>query len=143
MDDELLKGHESILLVDDEEMIIDVSQQMLKMLGYRVYTARSGAEALTAYQQLHDCIDIVILDLMMPDMDGKDVYKRLQEMDPDVAVLFASGYDLDSESDEVASLNCEGFIQKPFNLKKLSFKIREALDKDTPLADSTSPQMVT
>ena len=127
---EFFGGSETILLVDDEEMIIDVDKQMLEKMGYRVYRARSGREAIDIYKKNMDHIDMVILDMIMPEMGGGDTYDRLKGVDPDVKVLLSSGYSLEGQVGEILERGCNGFIQKPFNIKGLSLKIREILDKE-------------
>ena len=130
MSDELLTGSESILIVDDEDMILDVGKQMMEKLGYEVYTASSGTKAIETYQTRKTDIDMVILDMVMPDMGGKEAYEELKKIDDHVLVLLSSGYSIDGEAEEIIECGCDGFIQKPFDLKHLSLKIREVLDKD-------------
>jgi signal transduction histidine kinase/ActR/RegA family two-component response regulator len=130
---EIMEGKGTVLLVDDEEMVVDVGEQMLKRLGYDVVLARSGAESLKVYQDHQDRIDMVILDMIMPDMGGGETYDRLKELDPAVKVLLSSGYSIDGQATEILERGCDGFIQKPFNLGSLSQKIREVLDDfETP-----------
>ena len=126
-DQKILTGSGTILLVDDEEMIIDVGAQVLKKLGYEVLTARHGKEAVAVYQQNSQRIAIVILDLIMPEMGGGETYDRLKEIDPDVKVLLSSGYSLDGQATEILNRGCDGFIQKPFSLKDLSQKLRKII----------------
>ena len=130
MSKELLTGSESILIVDDEDMILDVGKQMMEKLGYEVYTASSGTEAVEIYQTRKDDIDMVILDMIMPDMGGKEAYEELRNIDDHVLVLLSSGYGIDGEAEEIIASGCDDFIQKPFDLKHLSLKIREVLDKN-------------
>jgi PAS domain S-box-containing protein len=125
-----LKGSETVLLVDDEDMIIDVGQPMLEKMGYNVLIAKGGKEALEIYQKNEQEIDMVILDLIMPDIGGGETYDRLNEINPEIKVLLSSGYSIDGQAREILERGCHGFIQKPFNMKDLSQKIREILDKD-------------
>jgi two-component system cell cycle sensor histidine kinase/response regulator CckA len=124
------EGDETILLVDDEEIVIDVGSQLLEKLGYTVFDARGGKEAIQIYQENKDNIDMIILDMIMPDMGGSDVYDKIKTIDPDVKVLLSSGYSIDGQATEILKRGCNGFIQKPFNLKRLSRKIREVLNKN-------------
>ena len=124
------EGDETILLVDDEEMIIDVGIQLLEKLGYTVLEARGGREAIQTYQENKDNIDMIILDMIMPDLGGSEVYDKIKTIDPGVKVLLSSGYSVDGQATEILKRGCNGFIQKPFNLKKLSRKIREVLNKN-------------
>ncbi len=123
------EGDETILLVDDEEMIIDVGVQLLEKLGYTVLEARSGKEAIRIYQENKDIIDMIILDMIMPDIGGGEVYDKIKMIDPEVKVLLSSGYSVEGQATEILNKGCSGFIQKPFNLKSLSIKIREVLSK--------------
>ena len=120
-------GSETILLVDDEEMIIDVGAQILKKLGYEVVTARHGKEALEVYRQNSQRVAIVILDLIMPQMSGGETYDKLKEMDPNLKVLLSSGYSVDGQATDILNRGCDGFIQKPFTLKNLSEKLRQII----------------
>jgi two-component system cell cycle sensor histidine kinase/response regulator CckA len=125
----LLKGQETILLVDDEEMILDVGKEFLTLLGYRVLGAGSGKDAIGLYREKKDKIDMVLLDMIMPDMGGGETYDRLKEINPEIKVLLASGYSLDGGAKEIVERGCDGFIQKPFNMEELSRRIREVLEK--------------
>jgi len=125
---EIRKGSETILLVDDEEMIINVGKQMLKRFGYTVLLAQSGKEALAVYEQNKDQINLVILDMIMPQMAGGETYDRMKMINPDVKVLLSSGYSMSGEATEILKRGCNGFIQKPFNMERLSQKIRTVLD---------------
>jgi CheY-like chemotaxis protein len=126
---EVLRGNEGILLVDDEDVIIDVGQQMLKTLGYQVYVAKSGREAIETYEANNDRIDMVILDMVMPDMGGGEAYDMIKKIDPSIKVLLSSGYSIDGEAAEILRRGCNGFIQKPFDVTQLSHKLREILEK--------------
>jgi nitrogen-specific signal transduction histidine kinase/CheY-like chemotaxis protein len=124
------KGNETVLLVDDEEMIVDVGSRLLEKLGYSVIKAGGGAEALRRYQENKDKIDMIILDMIMPDMGGSEVYEKIRKIDPEVKILLSSGYSIDGQATEILKKGCNGFIQKPFNLKDFSKKIREVLKKN-------------
>ena len=128
--DDLLRGEETILLVDDEDMIIDVGKQMLKRLGYSVLLARSGKEAVDVHEENKDKVDIVILDRIMPDMDGGKVYDRLKGTNLEIKVLLATGFSIDKQATEILNRGCNGFIQKPFNMKQLSHSLRKILDQE-------------
>ena len=126
---EVLKGVEIVLLVDDEDSIVDVGEEILHMMGYQVLAARSGKEAINIYQKNQATIDIVILDMIMPEMGGEETYDKLKEINPKVKVLLSSGYSIDGKAKEILEKGCDGFIQKPFTVEELSQKIREILDK--------------
>ena len=123
-----LRGSETVLFVDDEDMIIEVAEEMFEQLGYKLLIARSGKEAIETYEKNKEQIDIVLLDMIMPDMSGSDTYESLKEIDPDIKVLLASGYSIDGLATEIMDRGCNGFIQKPFKMKELSQKLREILD---------------
>jgi two-component system cell cycle sensor histidine kinase/response regulator CckA len=120
----ILTGSETVLLVDDEEMILDVGVQLLKKMGYRVLTAAHGDQALEIYSRHKDSIAIVVLDLVMPQISGGEIYDRLKAIDSNVKVLLSSGYSVDGQAAEILNRGCDGFIQKPFRLDELSKKIR-------------------
>lgn len=129
LDQELLIGTETVLLVDDEDIIIDVGKQMLEILGYETMVARSGVEALALFKANKDKIEMVILDMIMPGMGGGETCDALKEIDQDLKVLLSSGYSLDGKAAEILERGCDGFIQKPFNMKDLSHKMRAILEK--------------
>jgi len=123
------KGNETILLVDDEAVIIDVGSQLLEKLGYTVIKAKGGAEAIRMYQENKEKIDLVILDMIMPDVGGSEVHEKIKIIDPEVKILLSSGYSINGQAMEILNKGCNGFIQKPFNLKDFSKKIRDVLKK--------------
>jgi PAS domain S-box-containing protein len=122
-------GTETVLLVDDEEMITEVGKAMLEHLGYSVCVAGSGAEAVESYRKHHGRINLVILDMIMPGMNGGQTYDRLKQIDPAVKVLLSSGYSINGEASDILARGCSGFIQKPFNLIEMSRKVRKVLDR--------------
>jgi len=127
--EKLLRGTETVLLIDDEETILDVGQALLKAMGYKVLTAKSGQEAIELYQKNQEDTDIVILDMIMPNMSGGEVYDRMKEINPDIKVLLSSGYSVNGQATDILNRGCNGFIQKPFNINELSAAIRQILDK--------------
>ncbi|MDL1960820.1 MAG: response regulator [Deltaproteobacteria bacterium] len=122
-----LKRTEKILLVDDEEMICEVGQELLESIGCHVLTAGDGKKAIGIYEKNYDTVDMVILDMIMPNMSGGEVYDRLKRINPDIKVLLLSGYSIDSQAHEILARGCNGFIQKPFRIEELSEKIGEIL----------------
>ena len=123
----VVKGNGTILLIDDEKMIIDVGQELLQELGYDVLTARSGQEAIEIYRQKSAGIDLVIMDLIMPGMSGGETYDRLKDIDTHVKVLLSSGYSINGQAATILERGCDGFIQKPFNINQLSEKIESII----------------
>lgn len=128
---EARKSTETILIVDDQEMILTVAKDMLKALGYQVLTAQGGKEALAIYGEKSDAIDMIILDMIMPAMGGGETFDRLRSVNPHVKVILSSGYSINGQASEIMQRGCNGFIQKPFNIQELSQKIREVLDSST------------
>ena len=125
--DEIVRGTETILLVDDEEQVLNTAKQMLEYLGYTVLVARGGEEAWALYQDNRDRFDLVILDLIMPDTGGGEVYDRMKALNPDVKVILSSGYSLNVEASEIIGRGANAFIQKPFSVIDLSHKIRKVI----------------
>lgn len=123
-----LKGTETVLIVDDEEMIIEVGQALLKTLGYRVLVANGGQKAVDMISKNADHIDLVILDLIMPGIDGGKTFDIIREIQPQLPVLLSSGYSINGKAAEILRRGCNGFIQKPFNISELSLQIRKVLD---------------
>jgi PAS domain S-box-containing protein len=125
----VVTGNGTILLIDDEKMIIDVGQELLQELGYDVLTARSGKEAVEIYRQKSTRVDLVIMDLIMPGMSGSETYDRLKEINTHVKVLLSSGYSINGQAAKILERGCDGFIQKPFNINQLSEKIQGIIAK--------------
>ena len=120
---------EAILLVDDEAIILDVGEEILDALGYRVFLASGGNEAIEIYKENKDKIALVILDMVMPGMGGGETYKALKSINHDIKVMLSSGYNLGGEAAEIMKQGVNDFIQKPFTMTKLSHKIRNILEK--------------
>ena len=127
-----LKGKETILLVDDEQVILDVNRMVLEKLGYRVVAAQSGPEAIEVFRDQKDGIDLVILDMIMPGMEGGKVFEVLRDLQPGVKVILSSGYSMNHEVTAMMERGCRGFIQKPFDIGAFSRKIREVLGGEEP-----------
>jgi len=144
----IIKGaSETILLVDDEKIVLDVGKEMLEKIGHKVLTARCGEDAVNIIKKAFeknreaDCNinktkdvvsdfprpDLVILDLVMPDMDGERTFDIIKNINPELKVLLASGYDEESKAANLLERGCDGFIQKPFKIDGLSMKLRDIL----------------
>ncbi len=124
---EMSGGTESILVVEDEESVRDYSVKLLKMLGYSVIEAKNGQDAIEIYQSPKINFDLVLSDLIMPDMNGVELTKALKEFRP-VKIIFMSGYRSDSFVHEILDPETP-YIQKPFHPTTLAKKIREVLDR--------------
>lgn len=126
--DEIRRGTETIFLVDDQEIVLRVGKEMLEALGYKVLSAKSGREAIEIYKKNKEVIALVILDMIMPVTGGGEVFKVLKNINPHIKVILSSGYSLEGQAEKIMARGCNGFIQKPFNIRELSKKIREVLD---------------
>ncbi len=124
----LLQGNETLLLVDDEPLVIQAAEGMLTRLGYTLLTAESGEAAVAIFEREQERIDLVILDMIMPDMSGSETFTRLQAIDADVKVLLSSGYSRSGQAEAILKRGALGFIPKPFDMMAISRKIRDVLD---------------
>lgn len=118
----------TILIVDDEEMIRDVSAAMLEELGFATLTAANGQEALRIFRDQGDGIAGVLLDMSMPGMDGIAVFRELRRIRPDVRVILASGYSEREVLESCGGAGLDVFVQKPFNLESLSAAVRRVVE---------------
>lgn len=121
------KGSGTILVVDDEEYILNADKAMLNELGYEVLLANGGKEAIRMFEENKDRINLLILDLIMPDLGGEIVYDRIKSLRPDVRVILSSGYSIEGQAESILKKGCDGFIQKPYNLNQLAEKIKDIL----------------
>ncbi|MCF6245850.1 MAG: response regulator [Desulfobacula sp.] len=127
-DEKLIMGNESVLLVDDEERILTVGREICKALGYSVVTADSGKEALKIYKNKTKKINLVILDMIMPEMNGLETFMELKKLNPDIKVLLSTGYSIDEKAQEMLRQGCKGYILKPYSVIDFSHKLREILE---------------
>ena len=116
-------------MVEDNELVMDVSLAMLERLGYSVLVARTGAEGIDIAKVFDGEIDLAILDIGLADMKGDRVYPHLMKNRPNLKVLVCSGYSIDGPAQEIMDGGAQGFIQKPFSLERLSVKLKEVLKK--------------
>lgn len=129
IEQEIMEGTGTILIVDDEAMVLDVGASLLEALGYNVLQAPGGKEAVDICRDHPGPIDLVVLDLIMPDMGGGEVFDRIKEMRPGLKVLLSSGYNVDGQASRILDRGCDGFIQKPFDINQLSAKIKDILQQ--------------
>jgi len=120
IDRTLHRGSGKILLVDDQEPVREVAKEMLETLGYEVITASDGLEGVSRYRDLWREIDLVILDMVMPNMSGGDCFRRMKEISPNARVVLSSGYSMDGSIQDVMNEGILAFIQKPYRLEELS-----------------------
>lgn len=124
MPDSQIKG--TILLADDEKMVLDIGVQMLKRLGFTVIAVESGKKAIETFEEKNDSIDLVILDLVMPDLGGAEVVDAIKKIDPDAKIMLSSGYGRDANTAALMQ-SCHAFIQKPFSMKDLTATLEDIL----------------
>jgi len=122
-------GTETILLVDDEELIRDLGKRILSKAGYTVLAASNGREALDLYRSNKGNISLVMLDLIMPGMGGKQCIEGLLKIDPDVKVLVASGYSAGGPTKQALSSGAKGFVAKPFDMRQVLEMVRKTIDE--------------
>ncbi len=116
-----------VLLVDDEEMVREVCASMLGVLGYTVIHATNGEEGVVRYRERWKEIDLVIVDMIMPKMGGRDCFRKIREINPAVRALLATGFSLDGAVQETLNEGMEGFLQKPFRLDQLAGAVSRAM----------------
>jgi len=124
---DIVHGTGSILLIDDEKVVVEAGKSILEKLGYRVTTATSATEALAVFAEQANRFDMVILDLIMPKMGGAQAFEKLKRIDKQVKVLLSSGYSINAQVDGLLALGCKGFIQKPFTVHELSKEVGRIL----------------
>lgn len=135
-DKSVIHGSGCILVVDDEPAVLEISSKILKKLGFRVLEACSGHDALNVYRQNRHTIDLVLLDMIMPDIGGGEVYERMKTINRNVKAILATGYSLNGEASDIMKKGCDGVIQKPFSIDRLSRMISRVLNRqDADRAD--------
>ena len=119
----LSEQEKTILLIDDEEIVINMSEMMLKRLGYKVLKAHDGDEGLQMFEENKSKIDLIISDLEMPKMNGKEVMDKVREIDPQIKVMLSSGALTEADERNVIDKGFNGFIKKPYDMNALCEKI--------------------
>lgn len=127
---DLIKGTGTVLVIEDEGVVMEVTRAMFERLGYHVLGAKTGAEAVNLIKTFDGDIALVILDTVLPDMGGKEVYLVLKEVRPDVKVIVCSGYSVDGPAQEILNAGAQDFIQKPYSIKTLSKKMVGVLQEN-------------
>jgi two-component system cell cycle sensor histidine kinase/response regulator CckA len=115
--------------VDDEEEIINVGKNFLEKLGYKPLIARNGLEAVEIFKIYQDEISLVVLDLIMPIMSGKEAFSEIKTIKEDAKILVSTGYAVDDKVEVFLNQGCHGFLQKPFSLNEFARALRRILDK--------------
>jgi len=117
----------TILIVDDEQPIRDLIESALSKMRYNCLSAPDAAGALKIFEKQHSDICLVITDIKMPKVSGKELYYRLKEIDPDIRIILSSGYDVDVDIRELMKRGAAGFLQKPFSVQELTTSVKKAL----------------
>lgn len=123
-----LRGTETVLAVDDDPIILDIVQEVLQPLGYKVLSAASGEDALVLADSYRDAIDLLLTDVVLPGIMGQELAMQVLHVCPGIHILFMSGYLCPSMAHKNSKLGFEGFIQKPFSPNALLRKMRKILD---------------
>ena len=126
--DESSEKIRTFLLIDDEPIVTDICEMMLKQLGYRVLKANSGSEGIKLFEANKDHIDLIISDFNMPGMNGQEVVDKLRVIDHSVKVLLSSGGLSIPHEEDAIGRGFNGFLQKPYGIETLSDKIAEILN---------------
>ena len=124
---EIAMGEGTILVIEDEEPLVDLFREILERLGYRALLARTGKEAVELAKTFDGQIDLALLDIKLPDMDGGRVYPLIMEARPDMKVIVCSGYSIHGPAQDIIDAGAEGFIQKPFLIAPFAEKLKEVL----------------
>jgi CheY-like chemotaxis protein len=128
--DEIPGGSETLMLVEDEDMLLEIVKQMVESKGYKTIVARDGEEAVEIYKRHKKDIALVLTDVGLPKLGGFEEFLALKEINPSVKVIFASGYYDPHLRNEMQKQNAKDFIQKPYNPDEILKKIRDVLDND-------------
>jgi len=126
---EVLGGSGRILLVDDEGLILTVAKTLLEEMGYEVLLAKNGLDAIEIFHKQHDQIDLVMLDMIMPVMNGSDAFVKLRKIDKDCKVLISSAFFKSEDMEKLKEEGLSGFIRKPYQQSELSQLIAKILEK--------------
>jgi PAS domain S-box-containing protein len=130
MEEDRHKGSETILIVDDDPLTSQIGRDILERRGYRVMMAEDGTEAIEIYSEYKNQINLVILDVIMPDLNGDEVFLELKKENPGIQTIVTSGYNVNRQITTMLDYGCIDFVQKPFQSRTLITKVRMALDKE-------------
>jgi two-component system, cell cycle sensor histidine kinase and response regulator CckA len=119
----------TILAVEDEEVLLDLIKTLLESEGFKVLIARDGQEAVQKYQQHHDEIALVLSDMGIPVLSGWDAYQEMKDIDPNVKIILATGYQSDDMKRELLALGAKDFVSKPYVWEELVARIRQVIDE--------------
>jgi CheY-like chemotaxis protein len=127
--DQLLRGNETILFVDDEETLVELGRQMLERLGYQVITHMDSQEAINVFRANPQAFDLVVSDMTMPGMTGDELAIEMLKIRPDIPILICSGFSEKMTEEKARNIGVKAFLMKPLSLRKLSQKVRQAIDQ--------------
>jgi CheY-like chemotaxis protein len=127
----LPRGTENILVIDDEPPVCEIAQDLLTTLGYTVYVAHDGLEGVEFYRTHRATVDLILLDINMPVMSGKEAFEHLRAINSHVRIVIVTGYGKGAVDTPRFSSEVSGFVQKPFQIETLAFKVRKVLDQRT------------
>jgi CheY-like chemotaxis protein len=125
----LPRGSEHILIIEDEISVAEIARDMLTGLGYTVYAAHNGKDGLEFYRTRQASIDLILLDVNMPVMGGKEAFDRIRALNPSVRIIIVTGYGRGTVETSTFSSKVNGFMQKPFQIETMAMTIRDVLDK--------------
>jgi CheY-like chemotaxis protein len=121
---------QTVLLVDDEKIVAQTGAAMLEKIGYEVLVAFDAEAALETFAAHKENVELVLLDMVMPGASGEVIFRELKAIDPHVNIILCSGYSIHGEASRIMDQGCDGFLQKPFSMEKLTAKIQEIIDRD-------------
>ncbi len=127
---EMPKGEDTILIIEDEEMVMSVIRAILERLGYRMLEAKTGKEAIEIVKTFDGDINLALLDIKLPDILGDKLYPQIMEARPGLKVIVCSGYSIDGPAQTILDAGAQDFIQKPFAIETLSVKLKKVLKSD-------------
>ncbi|MCD6308353.1 MAG: response regulator [Candidatus Latescibacteria bacterium] len=136
-DIDLPGGDETVLLIDDDEMIRSLGAMTLEGLGYRVLTAEDGGSGLDCFLRERNAVSLVLVDLVLPDIPGGEVLRRIRKVAPDTAAVITSGHDFEHDRNVFLELKADDYIIKPFTIADLALSVRSVLDRRRPDAGGT------
>ncbi len=129
IEEKVFKGRETIFVIDDEDSVRALIADQLQALGYNVMTAQNGKEAIERYRNGFNKIDLVALDMILPEMEGRQIYQELKKINPAIRVLLMSGFSKDGKVSEIMKDGIKGFIQKPFKIHELSRAVYDTINR--------------
>lgn len=134
---DIVRGSGSILVIDDEPAVLTTTSKMLREIGYTVHEAANGADGIRAFEARRDEINLVVIDMKMPDKSGLETFEEIKKMSPDVKAIMTTGYSIRGETDAMFRMGLRALIQKPYTLAELSASISNILKVPAPANDQT------